>query len=61
MIAMTGQMELDHTFGWDRIDVTNRIEAVIKSVDENIVDIEQDAAIGLLRDGTEEFPFREPR
>ena len=58
---MTGQMELDHAVRGDRIDVTNRIEAMIKSVDENIVDIEQDAAVGLLGHGTEEFPFGEPR
>ncbi len=61
MIAMAGKMELDHASGGYRIDVTNRVEAMVKCANEDVVDVEQDPAVCLLGHGTEEFPLRESR
>ena len=55
--AVTGQMNLEDAIRRDRVDVFHRIEAMIMRTDEDIVDIEQDAAVGFFRDRHQEIPF----
>src|ERR1700685_2879779 len=51
VVAMAGEMELDHTPGGNRVDIAQRIEAMVKGADEDVVEVEQNRAVGLLRHG----------
>jgi len=58
MIAMAGKMQLDHASGGYRINVRDSVEAMVKCANEDVVDVEQDSAVGLRGHSTEEFPLR---
>ena len=56
-IAVTGQMELAHPRWRDRRQVGQWVETMIDAADVDIVDVEQDGAVGALRDFAQELPF----
>src|SRR5262249_55969079 len=51
VIAVPGKMKLHDPLNGNRVEIFFRAETMIESVDENIVDVEQNAAIGLLGNG----------
>src|SRR5579862_700297 len=54
---MPREVELDDAFARNRVDIGARIETMIERADEDVVDVEQDAAVGALCDLREELPF----
>ena len=60
MVAMAGEMELDHAFGRHRVDIAARVKAMVKRVNEDVINVQEDRAVGLLGHGAREFPLRKP-
>ena len=56
MIAMAGEVELDHAFGGHRIDIADGVEAMVKRANKDVVNVQQDRAVGLLGNGRSEIP-----
>src|SRR5207237_10140796 len=56
-VGMAGQVELRDPIGGDAGQVVARIESVVAGADIDVVDVEQDAAVGALGDPGEEFPL----
>jgi hypothetical protein len=55
VITMPSQVKLDHALSWHRVDITDRIEGVVKGVNEDVVNVEQDCAVGFV--GAKELPL----
>jgi len=58
VIAMAGEMELHYAVRGDGVDIAEGVEAMVKGADEDVVEVEQDRAVGLLDYGAQEFPTR---
>ena len=58
---MAREMELQYAVGGNSVDVAERVEAMIKGTHENVVDVEQDTAVGLLGHRGQKFPLLKPR
>src|SRR5947209_3083597 len=61
LVAVARQMELDdplHRYG---VDVLLCAESMVEGTDEDIVDVEQDAAVRFLAHRAQELPFRQRR
>src|SRR5580698_1746419 len=56
-IAVPGEMKLANPVRGDRLQISQRIEAMIDAADINIVDVEEDGAVRPLRDLAQKFPF----
>ena len=39
MVPMTGEMKLDHALGGHRVDIAERVKAVVKRVNEDVIDV----------------------
>src|SRR2546425_2485482 len=61
LVAMSGEMNLANALCWQSCQVLCRVEAVVGGADVDIVDIEQDAAVGLLGDLCQKGPLRHGR
>src|SRR5215472_9268284 len=57
MVTMTGQMKLRDTLRRNRAEVFVGIEAMVECTDEDIVDVEKDAAVRFFRDDSQKVPF----
>ena len=57
IFGMAGDVNLRDAMRGDAVDVDGGIETVILRRDVDIIDVEQDAAIGALDDFVEEFPL----
>src|SRR5205807_10063422 len=57
MIAMAGEMELHHAIDRYRIDIGARVEAMVERAHENIVHVEQNSAVRLIRDRGKKLPL----
>src|SRR6185369_11593603 len=55
--GVTGDVDLRYTVGGNSFDVVARIEVVVLGRDVDVVDVEKNAAIGLLDYFIEELPF----
>ncbi len=60
-VAVAGQMDLLHPLGGHAGQIGVGIEAVVVGADVDIVDVEQDQAVGALRDLAQELPLGERR
>src|SRR5262245_2369428 len=56
-VRMPGEMHLPDPTHRYRVDIAYGVETVIVSADVDVVDVEQDAAIGALGDGSEKVPL----
>ena len=56
-IQVTGEMELPHPVDRDTVEIGEWIETMIEGTHINIVDVEQDQAVGFGGDGGEKFPL----
>ena len=56
-IGVAGQMELHDPLVRDVLDILARIEVVVHARNIDVVDVEQQSAIGLLGQAREEVPF----
>src|SRR5580704_7492932 len=61
MVGVTCKMELNDSFGRNGVDIAMRVKAMVKGVDEDIVDVEQNAAVGFVDDRSQKLPFGKPR
>ncbi len=61
LVAVAGEMELDHAVARDSLDVVGGVEAVVAGANEDVVDVEENAAVGVLGDLAEEFPLAHGR
>ena len=61
VVAVAGEMELHDPIDRYRIDVLLGAEAMIEGADEDVVNVEQNSAIGFIGDRTQEFPLGQPR
>ena len=60
-VARAGEMDLDDALGRQRLDIMAGVEAVVEGADIDVVDVEQQAAIGVFREPAEILPFRHLR
>ena len=49
VIAMPGEMVLHDALGRHRVDIVVGVEAMVERAHEDIVDVEQDSAVGFVR------------
>src|SRR5208282_2029149 len=61
VIAVTSEMVLDDALDRDRIDVFLGTEPMIERAHEDVVDVEQDSAIGFLGNRAQKLPLAERR
>jgi len=57
IFGVAGDVDLSYAIGSYTVDVSGGIETVILRRDVNVVDVEKNAAVGLLDNLVEEFPF----
>ena len=57
LVGVAGEMELADAVGRHAVDEGPRVEAVVEAADVDVVDVEQDQAVGALGDGGDEFPL----
>ena len=57
-LRMSSKMELDHSIDRNGVDMTRPIEATIETGNEDVVDVEQQPAIGAYHDLADERPIR---
>ena len=58
VVGVAGEVELDDALDRHAGEVVARVEAVVEGADEDVVDVEQDAAVGALRDARRGTPTR---
>jgi len=61
VILVACEVNLLHALGGDGVQVLERVELMVHRAHVDVVDIEQDQAIGTLRDLGEKLPFAETR
>src|SRR6516165_4823184 len=61
MIAVPRKMKLHDPLDGNRVEVLFGAEPMIEGVDENIVDVEENPAVGLLRNRAQKLPFAQSR
>ena len=61
LAAVSGEVKLPDAPWIDGLDVAVRVEAVVVAADVDIVDVEQNQAVGLVRYRRQELPFRHAR
>ena len=61
VILVSGKVYLLHAFGGNGVEILERVELMVDRAHVDVVDIEQDQAIGAPGDLAEELPFGEVR